>query len=210
MGLEDILAPGNKGEFMTNLRSSLFALLVVLGGLQTTARAEDGDTGSSGSGNEAALNEAATAQSKAQALVTRITGMLDNARREKDIMKANCLNGTLTEANALVRTLATRTNSLKAAIDSGDPGRISLEKTVVSVMGQRVDAISQQAGQCVGQDMYTSGAASTVTTQVNNSLVPTGGDNSNAVTSPPPPPATVTVAPPGAGGVLPPPVSPAM
>src|SRR5690606_28442566 len=60
---------------------------------------------------------------RGEALAARLTKMLGEARRDKDIMRANCINRKLMETNAAVRNVEQRLRSLKDAVQVGDEGR---------------------------------------------------------------------------------------
>jgi hypothetical protein len=90
--------------------------------------------------------------------------MLDEARREKDIMRANCVNRKLTEINANTRNIEQRSRALKDAAAAGDDARRSHEYTVLTVLSQKLDQLDQEATQCLGQSVYEPGASQIVTT----------------------------------------------
>jgi hypothetical protein len=112
--------------------------------------------------------------------------MLDEARRDKDILRANCVNRKLTEVNANSRNVEQRAKALKDAVDANDDSRRNHEYTVLSVLAQKLDMLSQEAAQCLGQSVYEPGASQVVT------IVPANApsiDPSTVSTIPPPPPA---------------------
>jgi hypothetical protein len=90
--------------------------------------------------------------------------MLDEARRDKDIMRANCLNRKLTEVNANVRNVEQRTKGLQDAVAGNDTGRRNHEFTVLSVLSQKLDQLDREAAQCLGQSVYEPGASQVITT----------------------------------------------
>jgi hypothetical protein len=141
------------------------------------------------------LAQAETIQNRAKALATRMTKMLDEARRDKDIMRANCINQKLTEVNATVRNIEQRSKSLSEAAAAGDDGRRNHEYTVLSVLSQRVDSLERDAAQCLGQSLYEPGESQIITTI----------EEGSPVYDP-----TLTVAPPAIipTFVIPPPLSP--
>jgi hypothetical protein len=91
-------------------------------------------------------------------LSRRLQTMLDEARRERDIILVTCLDDKLTQVNANLRTLVQRLESHRAALDGGDPGRRDHEFTVITVLGQKFDVLEQEANQCLGQDVFETGA----------------------------------------------------
>jgi len=138
------------------------------------------------------LTQAAAIQRRADQLAQRLTKMLDESRRDKDIMRANCVNRKLTEVNANTRNIQQRAQALRDANATNDDARRSHEFTVLTVLGQKLESLDQEATQCLGQSVYEPGASQIITTvQVGSpTLDPT---NINPSTAAPP---TVTVAPP--------------
>jgi hypothetical protein len=137
------------------------------------------------------LQQADATVRRGQQLAERMTRMLDEARRDKDILRANCVNRKLTEVNANARNVEQRRKALKDAVDAKDEGRMNHEYTVLSVLGQKLDSLNVEASQCLGQSVYEPGAAQVTTTvpatapTLNPSVVPT----------PPPPPPSISIPP---------------
>ena len=113
---------------------------------------------------EEQLREASAISSRASKLAERLSKMLDEARRERDIMRANCVNRKLTEVNANTRNVEQRMRALRDASAAGDDARRSHEFTVLTVLSQKLDQLDQEATQCLGQSIYEPGAAQIVTT----------------------------------------------
>jgi hypothetical protein len=125
----------------------------------------------------------------------RVQQMLDEARRERDIIRVTCLNDKLTQVNANLRGVETRSESLREAVQMNDDDRRNHEFTVLTVLGQKFRTLEQEANQCLGQDIFETG-----TTRVETSIDPaTPEEDPSAVTSYPevpvpfiPPPASPT------------------
>lgn len=132
--------------------------------------------------------QAANAQGVVQRgtqLAQRITQLLDEARRETDIIRVTCLNDKLTQTNANLRTAQAR---LFAFDNATTPEQKNHEGTVLSVLGQKFQVLDQEANRCVGQDLYETGSTK-VETEVDTSLLPFEDD----VTEPVAPPSTIIV-----------------
>jgi hypothetical protein len=125
-------------------------------------------------------------------LAERLSRMLDEARREKDILRANCVNRKLTEVNANVRNVGDRAKALKDATQVADEGRRNHEYTVLTVLNAKLDTLNQEAAQCLGESVFEPGASQVVTT------IPTDAPtiDPSVVGAPPPPPPAVSVPPP--------------
>jgi hypothetical protein len=155
---------------------------VEIGGVQTRAAVTP----------EEQTAQAAVISRRAEQLATRLTKMLDESRRDKDIMRANCINRKLTEVNANTRNVEQRTQALKTAAATNDEARRSHEFTVLTVLSQKLEQLDQEATQCLGQSVYEPGASQVVTTIPNN--ISTAADPAAIAPTPPAPP-SVTVAP---------------
>jgi hypothetical protein len=123
---------------------------------------------------------------RATQLGERLTRMLDEARRDKDILRANCVNRKLTEVNANARNVEQRSKALKDAVAVNDEARRGHEYTVLTVLSAKLDALNQEASQCLGQSVYEPGASQVITTVPDNVLV--GTEPSTVPGSPPLPP----------------------
>lgn len=134
--------------------------------------------------------QAATARAvlqRAQVLAQRISQMLEEARREADIIRVTCLNDKLTQVNANMRTAQTR---MSAYDNAADPEQKNHEATVISVLGQKFQVLDQEANRCVGQDLYETGQTK-VQTFIDTAMQPF--DEDVATPAPPPPPAVPDV-----------------
>jgi len=153
---------------------------------------------------EEQLREANLISRRANQLAERLSRMLDEARREKDIMRANCVNRKLTEVNANTRNIDQRMRSLRDSAAAGDDARRSHEFTVLTVLSQKLEQLDQEATQCIGQSVYEPGASQIVTTVSEGSptLNPSVIDPSTAA------PPSITVPPPNLN--MPPDMSPTM
>jgi hypothetical protein len=117
--------------------------------------------------------------------------MLNQARRESDIIRITCLNDKLTQINANLRNAQGRVEVLKTAVD---PERRNHEFTVLTVLNSKFSVLDQEANQCVGQDMYEVGATR-VDTEIDESKIPQEEPSNPPVILPPsvpniPPPAS--------------------
>jgi hypothetical protein len=180
-----------------NIAGLLAAGVFFLGAVQlraagTTSGGELGATKKPALTNDAKIAEGESIQRRGSQLAERISKMLDGARRDKDIMRANCLNRKLTEVNANVRNTEGRLKALRDAGAGGDEGRANHEFTVLSVIAQKFDTADQEASQCLGQDVYESGASQVVTTIDDD----TTEENPAGIPVPPTAPPSVTVPPP--------------
>lgn len=133
----------------------------------TQAEASQGELGVQTQAKLGANEQQAQADSilrRGNQLAERMTRMLDEARREKDILRANCVNRKLTEVNANVRNVDQRSRALKDAVQAGDENRRNHEYTVLTVLSQKLDMLNAEASQCLGESVFEPGASQVVTT----------------------------------------------
>jgi hypothetical protein len=128
-----------------------------------------GDVLDAVSGSPAEQTAAADAiVSRGTGLSQRVTQMLDDARRDADVIRVTCLNDKLTQINANLRTAQSRYTSLARTVD-GEQRKHEL--TVLTVLGQKLQTLDQESNQCVGQDLYETGPTK-ITTEIDTSLLP--------------------------------------
>ena len=120
--------------------------------------------------------------------------MLNAARRERDIIRATCVDDKLTQCNANLQTLDTHIQSLQESIKLGDNRRRKHEFTVVKVLEDKFSGLRQAANQCIGQDIFETGAT-TVTTEKD----PNAPDEDPTVVPPLPEPEVPYIPPPVSG-----------
>jgi hypothetical protein len=94
--------------------------------------------------------------------------MLEESHKESDIIRITCLDDKLTQINVNLRSAETRLDALRKAVD---PDLRVHEYTVLTVLGQKLQVLDQEAHQCVGQAMYETGATK-VTTVIDTSKLP--------------------------------------
>lgn len=163
---------------MTNRRRALFALLIAattaLGGLalaqeyvEGTVVDESVEGNDDGSVTVRQTIHATVGQQRIE--ITRIqrfgsnasrqiANMLDEGRRENDIIRVTCLNDKLTQTNANLRTLDSRIEAWQEAVDRGDDDQRNHQFTVITVLGQQFVVLQQDANLCVGQGIFETGA----------------------------------------------------
>lgn len=138
--------------------------------------------------------EAERIGTRANQISRRVQQMLDEARRERDIMRVTCLNDKLTQVNANLRTASSRSDALREAVQMNDDDRRNHEFTVMTVLSQKFRTLEQEANQCIGQDIFETG-----TTRVETSIDPSTPDED---------PSTVPTQPYEPVPFIPPPASP--
>ena len=90
---------------------------------------------------------------KMQTSSTRVRHLLDEARRQKDVVKTTCLSDKLAQIEVATRSARERQTALKAAIARGDTDIRNHEFAVLSVLRQRAEQLDAEANQCVGEEL---------------------------------------------------------
>lgn len=108
------------------------------------------------------------------ALSTTVSGLIREATDDADMMKVTCLTDKLTQIDGNLRTAQQHLNALRKATDAGVR---SHEHTMIMVVGQKLEVLGQEAGQCVGQDLYETGTT-TVDTIIDKDMLPFEDDPS--------------------------------
>jgi hypothetical protein len=199
----------------TGIATALIALALLVGPVFGARAQTTGTTGTSGSvgttqspqvtvtaGVQPGGAPAATQMTAAEQLTAandilnrgaklsqRVGQLLDEARRDADMIRVTCLNDKLAQVNANLNTAQTRLTAFQKASDGDSRNH---EFTVLSVLGQKFQALEQGANGCVGQDLYDTGPTK-VTTEIETSTQPFENDPG----TPPAtlPPITITIPP---------------
>ena len=166
----------------TMIEAILAVLLLSASAGVVAAQATSGSLGARAENVRApnAAEQAATARATIQRgsmLAQRITTMLEEARREADIIRVTCLNDKLTQVNANMRTAQARMTAFETA---ADPEQRKHEATVLGVLGQKFQVLDQEANRCVGQDIYDTGSTK-VETDIDTAMLPFETDVSTPV-----------------------------
>ena len=179
---------GNKIVVIASLVTLLAGAGTVLGQETPSRRRTPANPAEQAASSRAVLQHA-------NVLAQRISQMLEEARRESDIIRVTCLNDKLTQVNANMRIVQTRVTAFDNATT---PEQRNHEATVISVLGQKFQVLDQEANRCVGQDLYETGSTK-VETEVDTALLPFDEDVATPVA---PPPAAVPDVPPFASGTM--------
>jgi len=119
------------------------------------------------SSDEAAVSPAAQKKAASAAVASASSSCSaqsqahQSAKRDKDIIRATCLDDKLSQCEANLQNMKRREQALNEAIASGDSGRASHESTVIGVLSQKFKMLAQAANQCVGQDLFDTGDTQT-------------------------------------------------
>lgn len=90
------------------------------------------------------------------------TQALRGARKENDLVKSLCLDDKLAQLEVARATVEERVQSLEGAIQANNAEGIDHDYSVVSALGDRVGALANEAGQCIGEDRTSQGSGSSL------------------------------------------------
>jgi hypothetical protein len=97
-------------------------------------------------------------RAKAAEVLQRIEGQQDQAKKEKDIIRLNCLTDKLVQAKVNINIADTAIVSLEDAVRRRDEGASLYEYTRVTIVHQKAQVLENEAQQCVGEDLSFVGA----------------------------------------------------
>ena len=83
----------------------------------------------------------------------RVRHLLDDARRQKDVVKTTCLSDKLAQIEVAGRSAKERAAALKSAIARGDNDLRNHEFSVLVVLRQRSEQLDAEANQCIGEEL---------------------------------------------------------
>jgi hypothetical protein len=98
-----------------------------------------------------------------------VARQLQQARAQRDAIKIACLNDKLSQIDVAVRSARDRKLALQSAVARNDVELSNHEFTMLTVLRQRVEQLTAEANQCIGEDIAFIGRTE-VTTQIDPTL----------------------------------------
>jgi hypothetical protein len=129
----------------------------------------------------AALQEGRQIVAHARGAVDNLKAQVAQARQGHDVIKALCLSDNRKQLQAAERSTRERLSALESAVSSGQWVRARHEHSLLSALAERVEAISKQADECVGNEASSTHDAALV---VDVSASVPGVDPSSSVLKP--------------------------
>jgi hypothetical protein len=115
---------------------------------------------------------------EAQKHVARMEGaaggvrkMLEEARRQRDVVKTLCLNDKLSQIDVAIRSARDRRTQLQSAVSRNDAELSNHEFTILTVLRQRSEQLVAEANQCIGEESAFVGDTRT-TVQIDPQIPP--------------------------------------
>jgi hypothetical protein len=97
--------------------------------------------------------------------------MLEEARRQRDVVKTLCLNDKLSQIDVALRSARDRRGQLQAAVNRNDAELTNHEFTILTVLRQRSEQLVAEANQCIGEESAFVGDTRT-TVQIDPQIAP--------------------------------------
>jgi hypothetical protein len=118
---------------------------------------------------ELAQSEAILGRIDAAAATVR--RQLEVARAARDVVKTLCLNDKLSQIDVANRSSRDRQTALQSAVQRNDVELANHEFTIMTVLRQRVEQLTAEANQCIGEEMAFIGQTQ-ITTTIDPNLPP--------------------------------------
>jgi len=99
------------------------------------------------------VNEAKAMLSKMQDIMKRVVQLQEVARKQKDIIKLNCVNDKLVQIKGNMNVAETANTAMHEAIARNDDGQRQHEFTRVGLVFQKIQVLGTEAENCIGEDL---------------------------------------------------------
>jgi hypothetical protein len=99
------------------------------------------------------------------AVTSQVSGMLENAREDRNVVRVLCLTDKSNQVDLALGTAKDRQSGMLAALSRGAEGRARHEFRLLLVVGDRVELVSAEANVCLGAETSGVGQA-TLTMEV--------------------------------------------
>ncbi|MDJ0761775.1 MAG: hypothetical protein QNJ97_02205 [Myxococcota bacterium] len=158
------------------------AASVVVSGDYGSVRADDSGTEASGGvdikirsdkslSGEEQISWIEQKTDSARIISNHVQNMLDQARKEKDTLKIDCLDDKLTQIRVNLVGIEERTETLKLAVGSGDTNTANQQFAILRIYVSKIEGLRAEAENCVGDIDVLLGQTQTVVT-VDDDITP--------------------------------------
>jgi hypothetical protein len=104
------------------------------------------------------LGQARQYQQSMSQVLQRVQGLQETARRQKDIIKLNCVADKLVQTKVNVSIAEQALTSLQDNVARADEGGRTHEFTRLTIINQKVTVLGAEAENCIGEDLSFVGA----------------------------------------------------
>lgn len=101
--------------------------------------------------------------SRMEGAAAGVRKQLEEARRQRDVVRTLCLNDKLSQIDVAIRSARDRKGQLEGAVKRKDTELASHEFTILTVLRQRTEQLVVEANQCIGQESAFIGDTKTTT-----------------------------------------------
>jgi hypothetical protein len=101
---------------------------------------------------EQQVAESDVALGKMERASSGIRRQLEQARKDRDVVKTLCLDDKLSQIDVAIRSARERKNALVAAVSRKDSELANHEFVILMVLRQRGDQLVAEANQCIGEE----------------------------------------------------------
>jgi hypothetical protein len=98
------------------------------------------------------LAESAKHLGRMEQAAAGVRKMLEEARKQRDVVKTLCLNDKLSQVDVAIRSGRDRRTQLTAAVGRKDAELANHEFTILTVLRQRSEQLVAEANQCIGEE----------------------------------------------------------
>jgi hypothetical protein len=98
------------------------------------------------------LGESAKHIARMEQSAAGVRKMLEEARKQRDVVKTLCLNDKLSQIDVAIRSGRDRRTQLQAAVNRNDSELSNHEFTILTVLRQRSEQLVAEANQCIGEE----------------------------------------------------------
>lgn len=117
------------------------------------------------------LSEGGKHLTRMEGAASGVRKMLEEARRQRDVVKTLCLNDKLSQVDVAIRSAKDRKGQLEAAVKRNDAELSNHEFTILTVLRQRAEQLVAEANQCIGEESAFVGDTRT-TVQIDPQIPP--------------------------------------
>jgi hypothetical protein len=107
---------------------------------------------------EEMINQSREYAKNMQEVLKRIQVLQDQAKREKDIIRLNCVTDKVVQVRVNISIAEQSMASLQEAVTRADEGERTHEFTRLTIVNQKVQVLGAEAENCIGEDLSFVGA----------------------------------------------------
>jgi hypothetical protein len=108
--------------------------------------------------SEEMLNQSREYNKNMNDVLKRIQVLQDQAKREKDIIRLNCVTDKVVQVRVNISIAEQSVAALQEAVTRADEGERTHEFTRLTIVNQKVQVLGAEAENCIGEDLSFVGA----------------------------------------------------